>query len=328
MSTIAALSVLKTESGRGRNALGILLEASPFLRFLEKVGGWQEDASTFTYEAGEETSTAPARALNATYTPADRARAALLSGGLRNHGDAVSTDVSLLADAARGLRNADKWLENAIATKIAAFARKYEYLLFKSPGTSSSIIGLQTILDGTTDIPGFTSFTGVANAKDATAASDVSLDVSDAAGQKALIEFLRLQLAEVENPLGIVMSPALWARLNTAATDLKMVTHGGIDQFGQPVMAFDNVEIVKTLPDTLPTTEADDTPTTPLTNTTSIYIMSPGEDRFSLRSNSGLYYIDHDHVENTEFGQEWWEIRAALTITNKRAVRRIRNIKL
>lgn len=328
MATIASLSTLKTESGRGRNALGILLESSPLLRLLEKTSGWQEDSTSFTYEAGEESSTAPARALNSNYTPATRSRASLLSGSLKNHGDAVSTDVSLLADAQRGLRNADKWLENAIATKMASFGRKYEYLLMKSTGASNSISGLEKILDGTTDVPGFTGYTGVANAKDATAAADVSLDISDAAGQKALLEFLRLQLAEVENPLAIVMSPALWARLNTAAVDLKMITPGGVDQFGQPIMSFDGVEIVKTLPDTLPATEADDTPDTPLTNTTSIYIMSPAEEQFALRSNSGLYYIDHDHVENSQFGQEWWEIRAAWTITNKRSVRRIRNIKL
>lgn len=327
MANLGSLSILKTESGRGRNALGILLESSPFLRYLEGASGWQEDATSFTYEAGEETSTAPARALGSDYTPGTRTRPSLLSSGLRNHGDAVNTDVSLLADAARGLRNADKWLENAVATKMSAFGRKYEYLLFNSPGSSNSIYGLKTILDGTTDIPGYSSWTGVTDAATITAASDDSLDISGATNQALFIELLRLQLAEVESPTAIVMSPAVWARINTLAWNLRAVTPGGEDQFGKPILAFDGIPIIQTLPDTLPATEPDNAET-PVNNTTSVYIMSPGEERFSLRSNSGLYYIDHDHMDNSNKGQEWWEIRGAWNIVHKRAVRRIRNIKL
>lgn len=327
MANLGSLSILKTESGRGRNALALLLESSPFLRFLESVSGWQEDASSFNYRAGEETANAAARAVNDSYSARERTRPPLLSGELRNHGDSVTTDITLLADAARGLADADKWLESAIATSISSFGRIYEGLLFNSDGEDDSFVGLKTILDGTTDIPGFTSWTGVADAADATSAADNSLDISGATNQALFIEYLRTQIAEVDDARAIVMSPKLLARINTIALNMHAITPGGEDMFGKPIRTFDSIPIITTLPDTLPANEPDNAGT-PVNNTTSLYIMSPGEDRFSLSSNSGLYYIDRDHVDNAEKGKEVYEIRAAWKILVKRAVRRIRNIKL
>lgn len=328
MATLQSLSTLKSESGRGNGAFGILLEASPFLRWLESQSAWQLDASTFTYETVEETSTAPSRAVGSNYTAADRTRAALLSGSLKNHGDAVSTDITLVADAAKGLRGADLWLESAMSSKVSSWGEKFEALLFNGSGSGNNLKGLIKILDGTTDLPGFTGFTGVANAATATTGSPVSLDISNSTNAKKFLEFLRLQKALVPNATGIIMNPSVWARLNTIAHELNMVTPGGLDMFGKQIPLFDGTPIVEVLPDTILLDEADDTPTTPLTNTTSVYIAAPGENVFSLRTNSGFYYIDHDHIANTNKGQEWFEIRSCWTISKKRSIRRIRNIKL
>ncbi len=327
MATLASLSTLKSESGRGTGAVGHLLSVSPFLRYMEQVSGWQEDSTKFSYETTEGASDAPARALNGDYTANNRERADPLAGALRFHGDSFATDVSLLADAERGLRNYDKWLEQTSTKQVRAFGKKFEQLVFQSDGTGNSIKGLNAIFNGTDDIPGFTGYKGVVSAADSVGGGAVSMDLSVTANKKKLIQLLKRELALMENPTGIIMHPDLWTEIEDIAVELKYVTMGSPDTFGDAFPKFRNVPVIGVLPTTISLEEPDDTPTTPLENTTSIWIMGPGEEIFSLRSNSGFYYIDWNHPANKMQGVEKFEIRSAWSVVEKDSVRRIRNIK-
>jgi hypothetical protein len=87
------------------------------------------------------------------------------------------------------------------------------------------------------------------------------------------------------------------------------------------------VEVISVSSNSITLTEPDDT-ATPLETTSSIYVLSPGENNFSLITNSGLQWHDYDSQENKESGREKWEIRANWRIENPKSVLRVRNIKV
>lgn len=326
MATLVQLSSgnIRSESGRGSNALQTLLSDLPFLSFLERNSGWELDATTFTWTPTTAASTAPARAIGANFSENTRTFPNAVTGSQRIHGDAVTTDITYLRDANAGLGNRNVQLEKDVARRLKTYGAAYEALLFNGSGSSNTIIGLKTILDGTTNLPGY-SVTRVKNAKDVAASGD-SLNIGDSAGQKKFLELLRTSLADVNTPTGIVINRSLWARIETAAYD-RGLTAPGVNEFGQAITRFSGIELVVVNDSTIALNEPDDN-NTPVTNTTSCYIMSPGEMRLSLVSNSGLAYMDWDHQDNAEKGKETWEIGAAWKIEVPESILRIRNIKL
>lgn len=325
MATLVSTSTINSPSGRGADALGIVLQNSAFLRALEKYSGWELDATSYLYAPTEATSTAPARALGSAFSDGTRTFPANQSGTLAVHGDSVTTDISYLQDAARGLRDKDTQLVKDIQRRLIAFAKAYEALLFTGSGSSNNIKGLKTILDGTTTIPGFTSTYRYKSATDVAGSAD-SLDLSTTANQKKFLELLKTQKNDVENPTMIAMNSSLWARLETAAFELRMARET-TDQFGQDIIKFANMELV-VVGDTAITLTEDDTAGTPVAETTSCYIMAPGEMNLSLVTNSGLYWMDWDHQDNTQKGRETWEIRSQWKIENAKAIKRIAHIKV
>lgn len=326
MATLVQLSAgnIRSESGRGNNALASLLADSPFLNFLERTSGWELDGTTFTWVPTTASSDAPARAIGASFTENARTYPNAQTGSQSIHGDAVKTDITYLRDANAGLANRNVQLEKDVARRLKTFAASYEALLFNGSGSSNIITGLENILNGTDNLPGY-SVTRVKNAKDVAASGD-SLSIADSAGQKKFLELLRTQLADVNNPTGIILNRSLWARVETAAYD-RGLTAPGVNEFGQAITRFSGVELVVVNDSTILLNEPDDN-STPVTNTTSCYIMSPGEMRLSIVSNSGLAYMDWDHQDNAENGKETWEIGGAWKIEVPESILRIRNIKL
>jgi len=326
MATLAQLSAgnIRSESGRGTAALAMLLSGSNFLNYLERNDGWELDATNFSWTPTTATSTAPARALNANYSTSDRAFPSAQTGTQALHGDSVVTDRAYIRDVEAGLRARDTQMEKDIRKRLKDFGAAYETLLFNGSGSSNNIRGLKTILSGS-DLPGYTGITRLKNAKDVASSGD-SLDISAAAGQKKFIELLRTQLKEVDNPTGIILNASMWARIESAAYEARMIIPA-TNEFGQPILQFSGVELVLVNSATIALNEPDDNGT-PVENTTSVYIMSPGEQRLCLVSNSGLEYYDWDHMDNAEKGREKWEIGAAWKIEDPNSILRIRNIKM
>ena len=318
-------TLMESPSGRGRAALGYFVQESPFVRWLDANSGFELDATQYDYLPANGSSTVQTRGIGDSYTENALNVGNRISGQLYLHGDAVVVDITHLADKNLGLRDVDAWFEKELKRRFRSFARGYEGLLFNGSGsgTPPQIKGLKTILDGTNPIPGFTE-TRVMNAKDWDTGDH--LDATTDGGKKKLYELLMYALGEVDTPRGIICNRKTYARLPMIAREYHI---WGIDQdaFGQPVQTFAGVPIVPVLDTTITTTEPNDA-ATPQNVTTSIYILSPGEMRFSLLTNSGLYWKDFDHTDDAEQGKEVWEIRAAWKIEAPEAVLRIRNIKV
>lgn len=323
MAQLGQLSNLRG-SARGAASLAQILVSSPFLRWFDQQSGWEEDATSFLYDPIEGSMTVAARALGGSYTAADMTPAARQTGTLKFHGFAVDIDQSHIADDLRGLQNLSGWIDKSLKKKVDSWAKAYEGALFNNDGSGNLLKGLKTIFDGTTNLPGF-SITGVINAKDAVASGN-SLDLTSDTNYDAFVEHLILWMTQVEDLRGMVMSPRMFARMYTIAKKTHQLGQT-IDQFGQPVDTFNGVPLIRSLDTTILHNEPDDAGT-PATNTTSIWLMSPGEMRQSLVTNSGLDFEDYDKLESKQSGRVKGEIRAAWKVEERNAVRRIRNIKV
>jgi hypothetical protein len=327
MAQLSGLSKINSPSGRGNLALGYLLQESPFLAYLESQSAFEEGSTSFRYNVlADIAAAAAARAIGGSWTTSDKTPPSDQTGSLRIHGGSIDIDRSHMADAENGVLNIDKWLEKLGVKQMRSFAQGYEGKLFNSDGSSNSIYGLTTILDGTTDIPGFTGVKGVANAAEYTAATDDSMDLTNSTAQGEFIEMMELLLAQVSNPTAIVVNPSLAARISTIAR-VKHIIGESRDLFGRPISTYAGIPIVKVLATSILNTEEDDN-ATPLTNTTSLYIMSPGEMRTSLVTNSGLEWNDYGTLEGKESYREKWEIRASWKIEESNSILRVRNLKV
>jgi hypothetical protein len=326
--TIEQLSMINSPSGRGRDALGIILEESPFLRWLNQNSGWEEDATDFDWlpEPIDEFSVEN-RAVGESYTGIDVTPGTRETDSLAIHGGSVDIDITHEADASRGLRDVPAWFTKELRNRMRSFAHGYESLLFNGDGQTNNIRGLINILDGS-DLTGYTGIKQLVNAAIAGAPGDKSLDISDTDNYSAWLELLMNQLSLVDNPTGILMNKEMYARFWTMARKEQMLGESR-DLFGRPVPTFNGVPFVKLYDGTITNYEPDDTTyESAVLETTSIYIASPGEERVSLVSNSGLYWMDYNHVDNKESGREKFEIRAKWKIQKWNSILRIRNIKL
>ncbi len=306
----------------------MLLERSAYIRFLDQHSAFEELATDFLYRPTDDTATLRGRSLGGSYTVTDKAPPALQSDKLAFYGEAIDVDESHEADAARGLMDIDKWLDKMLRKTVRDWAKKYENAIFNGAGTGTPLPmkGLSVLIDGTTDIPGFTGYKAIANAADADPDSGKSFDLSKAANEDAFIEALTLWLTQVDNPQGIVMNKEMFARMTTIARRKHMLGESR-DLFGVPVPTFNNVPMIQALDGSITNTEDDDT-AEPLEVTTSIYIQSPGEMKYSIATNSGLHFHDVGELEGKESQRMRWEIRSENKIEEKDVILRVRNIKL
>lgn len=328
-------SVSRTNgSQRGADAVGILLTNSPLLNFLDAYSGFELDATDFDWRPVIESASLASRAVGGAWSATDVTPASKQTASLKIQGSRVDVDVSHLADAAIGTRDIPVWFDKMLKKELINFAKSYEIQLMLGTGISTAFKGLATILDGSTALPGYTGVYRVTNAAnysvDTTPKSlDISLGATNYAKNiKGLLECLYQSFADMDQGpgMGILLNAAMYARMQTIARNEHIL---GEDRtlFGVPVSTFNGIPMIPLTAGAILSTEEDDT-ATPLEVTTSIYIMSPGEMRSSLVTNSGLEYWEYPFMQAKESGSEKWEVRAAWKIEEPKSVLRIRNIKL
>lgn len=330
MATLASLSRINSPSGRGRQAVGMLLQESPFLRFMESQSGWELQATSATWQPDDlNNKTISPRAIgNGEQSAAQNvAPASLVASTLYAYNANFDIDQSYVADQSLKLANMDAFLLKELRRRIRALATTMEAEIMKGSGTGGAMKGLKTILNGTDSLPGYASVTRVVNAQEVTGGSTKSLDLTVRTNDAKFIEWFALQLAKVKNPTGIVCSPLMAARLDTIARTNYLAGETR-DLFGIPVKTFATVPIVPVLNGSITNDEPDDTVPTPNDVTTSIYIVAPSEQSLSLVTNSGLEYVDFDALESKQSMREKIEIRLAWKIELPESVLRIRNIKI
>lgn len=321
---LAQLSQLNSE--RGRAALAELLDRDPFLRFLEANSAWEEDATDFDWRPIDPSQALQTRAIGGEYIPTDATPGTRQTDTLSFHGFSIDIDETHIADANRGLRDLDQWLSKEITRRIRKWSKLFGNALFVGAGTTTLLKGLSKILDGTTDLPGYAGETGVIDAADWLTGTPDSFDLSNSANWGTFIEKLIRYRLSVPGAKGMAMSPELYARMYTIAQS-KHILGEQRDAFGVPVATFAGLPMIEMIEGSILTTEPDNN-VSPATNTTSLYLMRPGEMDLSLVSNSGLQFDDDIDLEKKESRRVKAEIRAKWKIEEKDSIRRFRNIKL
>ncbi len=325
MARLAQLSTL--EGPRGSAALAALLNSSEFLRFMEQHSGFELQGTDFDYFIINGTTTLQRRALAGQYTPEDKVPPTKTSGSLAFFGDSVDVDRSHRADEALGKLNIDDWLNRELAAKLEKWGELVEQDFFNGTGGGSprQPNGLINLLDGTTDVPGFDAGTTmVIDAVDA--GSGDSFDLGPEANWNAFLEAWEEWVHQVKNPLGVCCNLKAAARLSTIAR-VKHIIGESRDLFGRPQQTIGGVPIIRVPNDVIKNDEPDNNGT-PLLNTTSFYIMEPGDGKYSIVTNSGLQFDDLHQLEQKESERAKFEMRADNAIQRKRVIRRIRNVKL
>ena len=325
MATLAPLSDLG-DSTRGTDALGILLEESPHLRFMEQQSGFEEDATDFQLKPEDSTTAGQGRALGGDYTRNMMVPGTPIGGSLAFFGDAVSVDISHQADASRGLRSVDVYLQKRFIAKFRAWSRKVEVKFFQGDPalTATDPNGYRTMLTGGV-LPGFSAFRGYASAADYLGGAAVHFDLSDPANDDAFIEAMDYWCGLVRNATGIEVSPAMHTRMTTIARR-KHILGEGRDLFGRPISTFNGIPLVRLNEETITKTEANKGATA--NNTTSLYIQSPGEMRNSVVTNSGLYFRDRGELEAKEAESVVWEVRAQNKVEEEKSILRVAHFKI
>jgi hypothetical protein len=310
----------------GSILLALIMQKSPFMRYMEDNSAFELVGTEGDYRPANAESDIQSRDEGGGYTPQAITLDSKINTLLYFHGGAVSLDETRLADAEKNLYDINTYLNERYPEEFKKFIIGYELKLFQGSGagTPKLLKGLKTILDGSTDIPGFTDIKGVINANDYCDGDSFDLTVRD--NDDAFIEGLRLWLSEVENPNGIIVNPRLGARLATIA-DKWGAAGLSVDKFGQSVKTFDNIPIITTLATSILNTENDDN-AVPVAETTSLYIAAAGEGAYSILTNSGLSFKDFDiEPNNVKSTASSWEIRSANRIKMRNCVRRVRYIK-
>lgn len=263
-----------------------------------------------------------------------------VTGTLYIHGHYIDVDASIIADASHSGVSMTDWMTKQLKAEFKKFYNLYDPVLLNGNGTSE-LKGLRNILKwgdkAATDygtIEGFreATYNRVMNAANySTDATPKKFDFSiKSAGidkqQRAFIEMMDNAISDVENPNVIFMHKKTKARIWSG---LKTSNNFAIDEntFGVPISTYNKIPIIELNDNIMPINEPDDT-ATPLTDTTSIYVLSLGEQNLSLATNSGVEYNEHSNLEAKEAGREKWEIRAGWKCENPYAIKVIRNIYL
>lgn len=323
MANLTSLSQLESE--RGRAALGVLLLEAPLTRHLDQQSGFEEDATDFDWRPASASATLGGRGIGEGYTATAQVPEYKVVDSLAMVGDALTIDITHLADAQRNLRDIQAYIDKWLPRKVKAWARAFDVGLWTS-SAADLIPGLDTIVDGATDLPGFTGVKAVLKASAAAYANDVSLDVTNKDNWPTLIRLLQDAMAQVPQCSGLHMNRRMYGLMQGVATDYH-IRGEARDQFGRPVTAFDGIPMIPHLDGAIADNEPDATPTTPLTNTTSIWVSRFGEGSASLVTNSGFYWKDYEVLEATQNGQFVWEIRGKWKIEDSDAIRRVMHLK-
>lgn len=307
---------------RGQQFMTRIIEASPLLRWLNNFG---LRATNFQYRPSVGGQTLAARALTASYTPANMAQNALVAAALRIVGFQLDYDESHAVDHELGIGiDIDRWLAQELAERAHDVGEAIEVLLMNGSGSGDTITGLNTIFSGS-NLPGL-GISGVVNATTMSGVSAVSLDLTTDTNFAKFMEGLEKVRQEMDAD-GIICNRSMAARLTNFAKASKIYTFAE-DAFGRRIDVIDGIPIVRVLDTAITKTEPDDTAETPLTNTTSMYLVQNREGSWTIGSNSGLAFRDIGQLEGKSSRRVGFEFRASHEVRLKRSIRRIRNIKI
>lgn len=321
--TQATAQLKPAATERAQRFINTLIEESQLLRVLNV---FMPKATEFQYRPAAGGQSLEDRAINGNYTGADLDPAALIAGTLAIAGFVLDYDLTYKRDHDNGLGiDMDSWydqelIERAIETSDAIVQR-----IVAGSGSSNQMKGWATILDGSTNIPGL-GITGVINALTGSGLTGDSFDLSVEDNWGKFLEQYEKWKAELGGDVIVVCNKSMKARLATIAR--KFNSWGqGVDQFGKPVNMIDENEIIKVEDSVITNTEPDDAGT-PATNTTSIYLVTNRVGHANINTNSGLAFYDVGELQDDMAERIKFEFAGAHEIKTKRAIRRVRNIKL
>jgi len=307
---------------RGQRFMTALLEEGDLFRLMNN---FSLEATNYQYRPAAGTQALGARALTGSYTPADLAQAALQAVAHKIHGFILDYDESHEKDHELGIGiDIDRWYDRELSRRGKAVYRAIEELFFKGDGAGNNFKGVRAFLNGTDNIPGF-STTGVVNAKTLTGASGDSLNLGTKTNWPLFKEVLEEQLIDLAADV-IICNRSMGARLTTIAKESK-IYHWEKDDFGRKVDFYDGIPILRTLNTSIPLDEPNDN-ASPVANTTSLYLAKNSESEWGCASNSGLMFRDVGQLEGKESRRVKFEFRGSLNFQDDKAIRRIRNIHL
>lgn len=335
---MATLKQLSTElyGEASAQAMQTILDKSAFLRMLETTGGWELEASDFDWRPAVANVALSTIAESGSWaSPTDLAIDSKQTGALKFYYSGFTLSASRILDAKKGLVDTDIWVDKKRAKVHRAFALNLEKEMFMGSGLSNAMSGFKTILDGSTALPGYTDTTLVPEALDrlrvmdandySKVANSKSFDINNAANADALMALIREATYEVDDAKAIVMSKKLRPSFVSIAHAKNQYTVE--NAYEHPVEKFGGIPVIYVENAAIASNEPDNTSTIPSTNTTSIYVMSPEEQRLSVVSNSGLWYYTYDHEENAYKNTERLGVNMALKIEDNKSILRVRNIK-
>ena len=336
---MATLKTLSTElyGEASAQAVQTLLEKSPVFRFFETVGGWELGGTDFDWRPAAAAATVAAVAEGGSFnTPTALSVDSKVTDAQSFYYAGFKISQSRILDAKKKLSEMDLWLNKKRQTFHRSFAAGMEKEIFLGAGTSNAMKGFKTILDGSTPLPGYTDTSIYTESMDrlrvlnaqgyAADATDPSLDLSSSTNHDGFIEMLYDAIALMDDPKGIVIPNYLRPRFTTILRKTNLLTTS--QNYERVVDYFAGIPLVYVPDAVIAHTEPDDTAGTALTNTTSIYLLSPEEQRCSLVSNVGMWYYTYDHVENEYKDTERMGMNLRLKVEDNRSVLRVRNIKV
>lgn len=310
------------ETERNRRFISRVIENSPLLLALDNFGvGATEDK----YRVADGGQTLGSRAAGGEYAAEDLTPGALQTADLKFHGFTLDYDESYQKDSELGIGiDMDSWLNSELSERAIDVGDDLTELILSGDGQGDNILGLTNLLDGTTNVPGF----GITMVIDATSGTNQSpsFDLSMEENYDLFIEQLEKWMAEIKQADVVICNRKMSARLNTIAR--KTATDGVTkDNFGNELRTILGMPIVKVDEEVIPNNEEDNAGT-PNTDTTSMYLARNAEGFWTVRSNSGLATWDVGSLELKQSNRWKFEMRGFNEIKRKRAVRRVRNIKL
>lgn len=329
MATLSQLSQIDNQ--RGREALGYILQYSPLLRFYEEQSAFAEGGTTFDSMPVDADGTVQTRVLGGSYTSNDLGLPTRIPQALGFHGDQLDIDRSIVADAERGLRSVEAYINKFFPLKVKYWVEGMERLVMNGTGVKDNsgreMKGLSVILDGQTDLPGFTGHTGVIDAVDFLSTSPNAFDLTDEANWDDFMEGME-QLMYMVGATGILLNRQLGSKMTTIARK-NHIQGERRDAFGNPIDQYDAADLVRLNDGSITNTESDNA-STPNDVTTSLYLVRPAEGEQDIVTNSGLEFEDYDgqKVQEKQSTRMTWEMRCENNITDKWSILRVRNIKV
>jgi len=309
------LSQISTVQGAGVSVLADILEKSQFVRLAQ----FREDGTDYVKHPATGRSEPDFRAKSGDYGTPEDDNPNVSLGELKFLGKEATLEKSYKIDAEKGLMNLDMYKMRLLKRHAFAMARGIDKVTFNGDGTGSNILGFSELLDGSTNVPGF-SDTMVVDADDTD-----ELDITDEANWDTFMELMDELLEDVPNASMIAVNGTLKAKINTIGRNTHALGQAQ-DEFGNPVDTFNGVPIVRLADGAIPNTEIDAASTD--NNTTSLYVIRMSEvDGVCLPSNSGFQFTPFPELEESVNEKSRLELYYDIDIEAPDAIRRLRYLR-